>query len=146
MGLIEQIRRERLGKRAVRPFTPSLFTRIAGIVHRYGLDPNFLNMLNGAADLNSFNHGFLFSSSSKAAYFPPLFALVMETEYRIITGILDRVANPYLYFANSPDEILICNTLFALNPFIEPEHLRYHHFRTLLERLLSRSGTESPPQ
>jgi hypothetical protein len=146
MELTERIRRERLGKRAIKPFTPSLFTRIAGIVKRYGLDPGFLNMLDAAAGPNSFNHSLLFGSSSKAAYSPPLFALVMETEYRIIIGIMDRVANPYLHFTNSPDEILLCNALFALNPSIEPERLRYHHFAALLERLMSPTKTENPPQ
>jgi len=48
-------------------------------------------------------------------------------------GIMERVGNPYLYFVQSPDEILLCGILFKRNPSIRSERLKHCHFETLLQ-------------
>ena len=60
-----------------------------------------------------------------------LFPLLTEDEYRVTSEIIKRVDNPYLYFANSPEEILFCKSLFSHNSGIETEHLMICHFKTL---------------
>ncbi|NLI81713.1 MAG: hypothetical protein GX443_08505 [Deltaproteobacteria bacterium] len=144
MGLTDQIKRERAGKKFRRPFVPSLFTIVAGIVQRYGLDQNFPRKLDNLAGLPTTS---LFPTK-ESLFKPPrahaLFALVTEREYRIAEAILQRIRNPYLQFARSPDEILACNPLFTLNPSLDAERLLNHHFMYLLTQELQRRGTQPP--
>jgi hypothetical protein len=77
---------------------------------------------------------------AKEPFEPPLFSLATETEYRITMAIVSKVGNPYLTFANSPDEILLCGPLFRLNPRLDPEQLSTRHFETLLLAELAKAG------
>jgi hypothetical protein len=45
---------------------------------------------------------------------------------------MSKVNNPYLEFAQSPDEIAISKTLFDLNPSLGADTLERYHFETLL--------------
>ena len=45
---------------------------------------------------------------------------------------MSKVNNPYLEFAQSPDEIAISKTLFDLNPSLGADTLARYHFETLL--------------
>jgi len=45
---------------------------------------------------------------------------------------MSKVHNPYLEFAQSPDEIAISKTLFDLNPSLGVDTLERYHFETLL--------------
>ncbi|MFC1813500.1 hypothetical protein ACFL03_12515 [Thermodesulfobacteriota bacterium] len=60
-----------------------------------------------------------------------LFPLLTDDEYRVTSEIIKRVGNPYLYFANSPEEILFCEPLFSHNSGIEVESLMRCHFKIL---------------
>ncbi len=61
-----------------------------------------------------------------------MFSLSAEKEYRLTMAIMSKVNNPYLEFAQSPDEIVISKTLFELNPSLSADRLERHHFETLL--------------
>lgn len=142
MGLSQQIKGERLQRKVKRPFTPSLFTRVAGLVRDYRLDLSFLEELDAAAkDEPQSTDGL--RTRDKSRYDPPLFALVTEAEYRIASEIMDRVRTPYLFYANSPDEILLCNRLFALDAAIEPDILSSCHFAALLWKKYRPTGSEA---
>jgi hypothetical protein len=62
----------------------------------------------------------------------PLFCLATEEQYQVTRAIMNRVANPYLQFANSPEEIRLCMPLFRCNPSLGAAALSRHHFETLL--------------
>jgi hypothetical protein len=70
-----------------------------------------------------------------------LFSLVTESEYSLTLSIIGKVDNTYLQFAESPEEILLCGTLYGLNPTIGPEKLMRYHFETLL--LHERASTDN---
>ncbi|MDY0042577.1 MAG: hypothetical protein RBS57_19885 [Desulforhabdus sp.] len=62
----------------------------------------------------------------------PLFSLVTQKEYSITVSIMNRVENPYLEFVHAPEEILMSEYLYRLNPSIHPERLMRFHFETLV--------------
>mgnify|MGYP005845584793 FL=1 len=62
----------------------------------------------------------------------PPFVLVSGDEYLLVRDLLDRLDNPYLAFARSPEEVLLSATLHARNPSLEVGRLLHHDFETLL--------------
>jgi hypothetical protein len=79
----------------------------------------------------------------------PLYSLVTEDEYRVTRGILEKVANPYLAYVQSPEDILFSGPLFARNSALPPDRLLRWTFQTLLlcelakeevQRLLAHEG------
>ncbi|MEJ2657864.1 MAG: hypothetical protein P8012_11830 [Desulfobacterales bacterium] len=61
----------------------------------------------------------------------PLFSLVSEEEYCLTLSIINKVDNPYLVHAHSPEEILLCKPLYRINPELGPDKLLRYHFETL---------------
>jgi hypothetical protein len=132
MDLVQQLKRERAQKQEKQQLVPGLFARVSGLVRMCSLGRSFVEILDTVADeppLGALRSG---HGRAKPDYCPPLFPLITEEEYRVTMAILDKVRNPYLHFANSPDEILLCCALFHRTPSLGSEQLASTHFATLL--------------
>lgn len=129
---MEHLRSERAGKRRRQSFTPRLFDRINGLVKEFALGETFLKSLDTFADQLREEHLAFDRVKPKRPYEPPLFSLSTEEEYRVTLAIINRAANPYLNFVSSPDEILLCESLFRHNPSLPAERLARFHFEALL--------------
>jgi hypothetical protein len=127
-----QLKRERLNRKAKQPFQPSLFVKILVLVQTYGLEEDFLNKLVEFIDNFTVEQLKPKTVMIKEKLQLPLFALATPEKYRLTMAIIEKVKNPYLHFALSPDEILLCTPLFRRNPDLEPERLAVHHFQNLL--------------
>jgi hypothetical protein len=130
-GLLGQLKSERAQQRAKVPFKRSLFVKIQALVQEYGLEGDFLRQLDEFADNLSpvkLNYDQI---PVKKNLDVPLFCLATPERYGLTLAIIEKVNNPYLPFANSPDEILVCHSLFQRHPAIEPQKLAGHHFHTL---------------
>ena len=143
--LLGHIQARRSERRRKSPFRPTLYTHVAGLVRRYGLDETFLRALDSPQG----PHGPLridvpagLRLKRKEALEPHLFSLSTEAEHRVTLGILERVKVPYLPYATSPDEILACRGLFERNPSLSAETLEGRHFEMLLfeDRLKAHVG------
>jgi len=131
MNLLTHIKRKRKQQRKKQPIKGDTFNQISGIVRTYGLKKNFLNVLENAADYLSKVNLNANRVRVKAPMESPLFSLTTEDEYVLIMSIIDKVNNSYLKFAHSPEEILLCGSLYRLNPTLDPEKLIRYHFETL---------------
>jgi hypothetical protein len=131
MNLLTHIKRKRKQQRKKQPIKRDTFNQISGIVRTYGLKKNFLNVLENAADYLSKVNLNANRVRVKAPMESPLFSLATEDEYVLIMSIIDKVNNSYLKFAHSPEEILLCGSLYRLNPTLDPEKLIRYHFETL---------------
>jgi hypothetical protein len=60
-----------------------------------------------------------------------LFSLVTKEEYSLTVSIIDKIQNPYLKFASSPEEIILSSPLYHINPSLDSEKLMRYHFMTL---------------
>jgi hypothetical protein len=130
--LPNHLRRERRTRKAKQPFQPSLFVKIHVLVQTYGLEEDFLNKLDEFTDnftVDQLKHNTVMIKEKLQL---PLFDLATPEKYRLTMAIIEKVNNPYLHFARSPDEILLCTPLFRRNPDLGPERLAAHHFQTLL--------------
>jgi hypothetical protein len=106
--------------------------KIHVLVQAYGLGEDFLRKIDEFTDmfpLEKFNHHAVMIKEKLQL---PLFDLATPEKYRLTLAIIEKVNNPYLHFAHSPEEILWCTSLFRHHPDIEPERLAAHHFQTLL--------------
>jgi hypothetical protein len=130
--LMREIRTMRAGRRRKEPFRPTLYSRVGGLVRRYGLDEAFLRALDSPGGFPRDGPPAAVRPKPKAPYAPPLFFLSTEREHRVTTVILEKVTSPYLAYATSPDEILLCERLFGRAPSLPPETLACHHFETLM--------------
>ena len=132
MDLLEKIKIERARSKQKRPFRRSLFDKVNGLVRAYSLEESFLSRLEVPEDyLSEAKVEFAQLRKKKPIEFP-LYSLSAEKEYRLTTTIMSKVKNPYLEFAQSPDEIVISKTLFDLNPSLGADQLARYHFETLL--------------
>jgi len=132
MDLSERVRLGRADRRAKAPFRPTLYTCVSGLVRRYGLGEPFLRGLETPGELTRQDAPGAIRVKRKSPDVSPLFSLSTEEEHRVSLAILSKVKSPYLEYATSPDEILVCESLFRQNPFLHPETLASHHFETLL--------------
>jgi hypothetical protein len=131
MNLFTHIKRERKQQRKKRPFKRDVFNQISGIVRQYGLKESFLGIFDTVEDHLTIKNSDSSRIRMKTPLVSPLFSLVTEDEYYITMAIIDKVDNPYLVFAHSPEEILLCRYLYRLNPALSPEKLMRYHFETL---------------
>ena len=132
MDLLEKIKSERAQSKKKRPFRPTLFDKVNGVVRKYSLEESFLSKLEVPGDcVAEIKVEFAQLRKKKPIEFP-LFSLSAENEYRLTTAIMNKVDNPYLEFAQSPDEIVISKPLFDLNPSLNADKLARYHFETLL--------------
>jgi hypothetical protein len=127
-----RLKRERLHKPAQQPFPRSLFVRVNFLVQTYGLGEAFLDKLDEFTENFSLEQLNPTASPVKGRLQLPLFALAPPERYRLTMAIIEKVKNPYLHFAQSPEEILWCNPLYKRNPDLAPELLASNHFQTLL--------------
>ena len=132
MDLLEKIKSERAQSKKKRPFKRTLFDKVTGLVRAYSLEESFLSRLETPEDYLSEAKVELAELSRKRPIEFPLFSLSAAEEYRLTTAIMSKVDNPYLEFAESPDEIAISKALFDLNPSLGVDTLQRYHFETLL--------------
>ena len=132
MDLLKNIKRKRAKQRKKQPIRRDVFNHISGLVRWYGLKESFLSVLDNAEDqLPRENSKLSRRVRLKTPMESPLFSLTTKDQYSLTMSILSRVDNPYLKFAHSPEEILLCGPLYRLNPSIGPEKLIRYHFETL---------------
>jgi hypothetical protein len=131
-GLLQDLRKARARQKAKLPFKPDLFQKILALVRKYGLKEDFLAQIDKLSDHRGLEKPQYDRIKVKKRLDAPLFALATPEEYGLTQAIIQKVNNPYLLFANSPEEILVCNVLFQGDPAIEPQKLASLHFHTLL--------------
>lgn len=141
MNLLTHIKRERKQQRKKQPIRRDVFNQIGGLVRRYGLKENFLDVLDKVEDYLSKKDLRFPRVRLKTPMERSLFSLVTESEYSLTLSIIIKVDNSYLQFAESPEEILLCGPLYGLNPSLSPEKLMRYHFETLL--LHERASTDN---
>lgn len=131
MDLLKDIKRKRAKQRQKKPIKRDAFNQISGLVRQYGLEKSFLDALDEVED-------YLFTKNSKFIRIrlkvpveSPIFSLVTKEEYFLTMSIIKKVDSPYLRFAHSAEEVLLCKPLYHLNPSLAPEKLMRYHFETL---------------
>jgi len=131
MGLLKDIQRRRAKHRQKIPFKRDVFNQISSLVKRYGLKENFLDVMDKNEDYPYDENLKRVRVRLKTPMERSLFSLATRDEYAVTMSIIGKINNPYLKFAHSPEEILLCNPLYGLNPSIVPEKLKRYHFETL---------------
>jgi len=130
--LRRRLTKERRQRQAEQPFQRSLFVKVQALVERYGLGEDFLGRIDKFT--GNFSLAKLQANVVRAKEILPLplFALATPEQYRLVMAIIEKVNNPYLHFAHSPEEILLSTPLFRGHPDLAPEKLAAHHFQALL--------------
>lgn len=131
MDLIKDIKQKRAKQKQKSPFERNVFNQISGIVRRYGLKENFLEALDKFGDDLSTKNLKSDRIRLKVPVEGPLFSLVAKDVYFLTISIIEKVDNPYLKFAHSPEDLIWCGPLYRLNPSMASEKLRRYHFETL---------------
>ena len=131
MDLIGHIKHNRAKQRQKKPIKTDVFNQISGIVRQYGLKESFLDIFDTVEDQFSAENLNLLRIRVKTPVVRSIFSLVAKEEYDFIMSIIHQADTPYLEFAHSPEEILLCKSLYRLNPAISREKLRRYHFETL---------------
>lgn len=131
MNLLTHIKREREQQRKKQTIRQDIFNHVNGLVRQCGLQENFLDLLDKVEDYLSAKNIRLTRIRVKDPVERPLFSLATKDEYFITMSIIKKVDNPYLKFAHSPQEILLCKPLYLLNPSMDSEKLIRYHFETL---------------
>lgn len=132
MTFLQHIRNERARQRKKKPLKRDVFNQICSLVKQYGLKEDFLDLLDKVKDYPSSENIKLVRVRLKTPMEGSLFFLATKDEYALTMSIVAKINNSYLKFAHSPEEILLCNLLYCLNPSIAPEKLKRYHFETLL--------------
>jgi len=131
MNLLTNIKRKREQHRKKQPFKRDIFNQVSGIVRTYGLNMNFLTVLEKIEEYLSKMNLNSNRVRVKAPMESPLFSLVTQDEYALTLSIIRKIDNSYLMYAHSPEEILLCDPLYHLNPSLSPVKLARYHFETL---------------
>jgi hypothetical protein len=131
MDLLERIKNNRAKLRRKKPIRRDLFNQISSIVSQYGLKESFFNSFDTVEDHLTAKKLNVSRIRMKAPMAISLFSLVAEDEYYLTMSIINKVDNPYIVFAHSPEEILLCKSLYRLNPALSSETLMRYHFETL---------------
>jgi hypothetical protein len=132
MDLLKDIKQKRAKQKQKKTFSRDAFNQISSIVKQYGLNNDFLSILDNVDDYLS-RQNFKFSRIRvKTLMENYLFSLATRDEYTVTMSIISKIDNPYLKFAHSPEEIILCEPLYCLNPSLTPEKLIRYHFETLL--------------
>jgi len=132
MDLLKDIKQKRARQKQKKPFRRDVFNQISGIVKQYGLKESFLSILDNVEDDLSEENLKFRRVRLKTPMESPLFSLATKDEYALTMSIIGKVDNAYLKFANSPEEILLCGSLYRLNPLLTNQKLMRYHFETLL--------------
>ena len=132
MNLLQHIKSERSRQGSKKPLIRDVFNQISSLVRWYGLEENFLTVIESAEDYLAQTNLELHCFREKMPFEPSLFSLVTAAEYRLTKAIISKADNPYLQYANSPEEIFLSRLLYRLNPKLAPETLKRNHFEMLL--------------
>jgi len=132
MDLLKYIKRKRAKQRQKKPIKRDAFNQISGMVRQYGLEKSFLDALEKVGDNLVMKNLKFARIRLKVPVESPLFSLVTKEEYVLTMSIIKKVDCPYLRFAHSPEEVLLCKPLYRLKPSLPPERLMRYHFETLL--------------
>ncbi|MGD8503881.1 MAG: hypothetical protein PVF76_05690 [Syntrophobacterales bacterium] len=132
MNLLQQIMSDRAQRKKKEPLRPTLFDRVSGLVKEYRLEESFLEKLESPEDFLREKKAEFARVRKKQPFRIPLFSLSEQKEYSLTLAILDKMNNPYLEFAQSPEEIALSKLLFDLNPVLGTDKLERYHFETLL--------------
>jgi hypothetical protein len=159
VDLLQNIRIDRVRQRRKQPHKRGAFHIVSGIVKGYGLDENFLKLLDKPENAPAWKGVELTGVKAKKEFEVPPFVLVSKAEYRLAMTIAEKLDNAYLQFAHSPEEMLLSATLYAANPSLWSRDLLRYDFETLLlcerarkelsdleKRLLSLGATASQGQ
>ena len=132
MDILAQIKSDRAQRKEKKPLRPTLFARISGLVKEYRLGESFLEKLSSPEDFLLEQKAEFAPVRKKQPFRISLFSLAEQKEYVLTLAIIDKINNPYLEFAQSPEEIALSKLLFELNPSLGEEKLERYHFETLL--------------
>ena len=132
MKIKQYIKKERAQKKKKKPFKRDIFNKISGLVRRYELDNGILKRLDKAVDYLPEEKTISDQFRPKISFKFPLFSLATKEEYHLAMAIIQKIDNPYLQFAQSPEEMLLCQPLYRLNPALSHEQLMQYHFETLV--------------
>jgi hypothetical protein len=146
MNLLQHIRSNRTEKKKKEPLKQTLFNSVGGLVKAYALEDGFLEEIDRFSEDLPGERPRIYRMRTKPQTHLSLFPLLTEDQYRVTSEIIRKVGNPYLYFANSPEEILYCTPLFSCNSSIEVEKLRCCHFKILFLFGLAKEKVKSLAQ
>ncbi len=132
MDLLKDIKQKRAKQKQKKPFKRNIFNQISDIVRQYRLTKSFLDVLDNVEDDLSGENLKFNRVKLKTPMESSLFSLATKDEYALTMSIIGKVDNAYLKFANSPEEILLCGSLYRLNPLLTNQILMRYHFETLL--------------
>ena len=131
MDLLKDIKHKRAKQRQKKPIKRDVFNQVSGLVRQYSIEKSFLEALDEVEGNLSTKNLKCARIRLKVPVESPLFSLVTKDEYFLTISIIEKVDNPYLKFAHSPDEIIWCGPLYRLNPSIDSEKLIRYHFETI---------------
>ena len=144
MNLLHHIKHKRAKQKRKQPIKRDVFNQICSLVKQYDLKESFLSVLDNVEDDLS-GENFKFNRVKlKTPMESSLFFLATKDEYALIMSIIGKVDNAYLKFANSPEEILLCGSLYRLNPSLTNEKLMRYHFETLLLHERAKATNNEP--
>jgi hypothetical protein len=131
MDLKESLRRDRDRGQAKSPLAPDLFSQVGGLVRRHRLGEAFCRLMATMSQARAEALARACGSHAKPLYEASLFFLATPEEYQVIDQILSELANPYLAWARSPEEILLSRPLWRRRPGLDPETLNCRHLAAL---------------
>jgi hypothetical protein len=132
MDLAQNIRSDRVRQKRKQPHARKVFNTVSCIVREYKLGEDFLELVDNTDGCFSWRRTELRQVKGKKVLELPPFSLVSQDEYRIAMAITDKLDNPYLQFAHSPEEVLLSAPLYEANPSLTSQDLLRHDFGTLL--------------
>lgn len=131
MDLLKDIKQKRAKQKQKKPFGRNAFHQICCIVKQYGLNNDFLSIIDNVDAYVSRECLNFPRIRIKAQVENHLFPLATKDEYVLAMSIISKIDNPYLKFVHSPEEIILCKPLYRLNPLIDSQKLIRYHFETL---------------
>ena len=131
MDLKDSLRRERARGSGKEPLPPSLFSHVGGLVRVHRLGETFWQLLASMTAKGAETLARACRNEAKPTYEAPLFFLATPEEYQVIHQILAEPDNPYLAWAQSPEELLLSRPLWQRRSGLEPETLAKRHFAAL---------------
>ncbi|WP_448382462.1 hypothetical protein [Desulfosoma sp.] len=132
MGVRDSIRKQRQKGKTPEVFQPDAFTRVAAVLMAFGGDEKeFLRRLDEEPASETAARALARGALRKTPVPVPLFALVVPESYAAVETITARVDGPYLAWAESPDDLLLCRALYAVHPKIAPRLLSRYAYAFL---------------
>ena len=131
MDLLKDIKQKRAKQKQKKPFRRNAYHQICCIVKQYGLNNDFLSIIDNVDAYVSRESLNFPRIRVKAKVKNHLFPLATKDEYMLTISIISKIDNPYLKFVHSPEEIIWSESLYRLNPSIDSKKLIRYHFETL---------------